>query len=208
MTATATTRTIVTALGCLALGAATEVLDLQGATVLPGLHDMHVHPIFAGTEQYACGFPPGASPEVIAEAVADCVAEKQPGEWIHGGNWVAAVFERGEQTKEFLDNVAPDNPVVLSDESHHSIWVNSAALERAAIDDHTPNPPGGIIERDSDGKATGLLRETGMRGDFIVVDRNPFEVPVTEVHATQVQMTFIDGEKVFDRDNPPPLSAD
>lgn len=143
--------------------AQTARVDLKGATVLPGLHDSHVHVLFAGMEQFACGFAPGATPEAIAAAVRECVAASQPGEWITGGNWIAAVFAPGQQTKAFLDATAPDNPVILTDESHHSTWVNSMALELAGIDKDTPNPPNGIIERDASGEATGLLRETASR---------------------------------------------
>ena len=143
--------------------AATERLDLAGQTVLPGLHDAHVHVLFAGMEQFACGFAPGAQPDAIAAAVRECVANAEPGEWISGGNWVAAVFGEGQQSKEFLDAIAPDNPVILSDESHHSAWVNSRALELAGIDRNTPDPPNGIIDRDAAGEPTGLLRESAER---------------------------------------------
>lgn len=73
---------------------------------------------------------------------------------------MAAVLEPGQQTRQFLDAVSPDNPVFLYDESHHSVWVNTKALEVAGIHRDTPNPEGGIIERDRDGDPTGLLRET------------------------------------------------
>lgn len=139
---------------------ATQKVDLRGKAVMPGLHDSHVHALGAGLEQYACGFAPGATPEAIAAAVKACVAEVKAGDWISGGNWVAAVFKPGQQTKAFLDEIAPDNPVILSDESHHSSWVNSKALELAGINDDTPNPPNGVIDRDANGRATGLLRET------------------------------------------------
>ncbi|MBT4521302.1 MAG: amidohydrolase [Halieaceae bacterium] len=136
-----------------------EVIDLKGSTVLPGMHDMHVHPLFAGMEQSSCGLEPGASPLSIAKALRTCVADKKPGEWIVGGNWVAAVFKPGEQTREFLDKVVPNNPVLLNDEAHHSVWVNSMALERAGITSATPDPEGGIIERNAAGEPNGLLRE-------------------------------------------------
>lgn len=141
-------------------GKATEYVSLNQRTVLPGIHDMHVHPLFAGLEQAACGFPPAASARTIIDAVASCVANAQPGDWIVGGNWVAAVFKEGEQTRQLLDQVSPNNPVALNDEAHHSVWVNTAALEKVGITKETPNPPGGIIEKGADGIPNGLLRET------------------------------------------------
>ncbi len=144
-------------------GPATEFVDLGGKTVLPGLHDLHVHPLFAGLEQFACGFPAGAAPTAIAAAVKACARDKQPGEWTVGGNWVAAVFQPGQQNRAFLDAVAPAQPVLLNDEAHHSVWVNSPALALAGITRATPNPAGGIIERDPAGDPTGLLRESAAR---------------------------------------------
>jgi predicted amidohydrolase YtcJ len=141
----------------------TEFVDLDGDTVLPGLHDSHVHALFAGLEQFACGFEPGASPQAIAAAVSACVAETSAGAWIQGGNWVAAVFEPGQQNRAFLDAVAPDNPLLLNDEAHHSVWVNSMALEIAGITRDTPDPEGGIIEHDASGEPNGLLRESAVR---------------------------------------------
>ncbi len=135
------------------------VIDLRNATVLPGLHDMHVHAQFAGLEQFECGFAYGAKPEAIAARIKQCAASTKPGEWIVGGNWVGAVFGPGQQTAEFLDKVAPDNPVLLNDEAHHSIWVNSRALRLANVTRATGTPPGGVIERDDHGEPTGVFRE-------------------------------------------------
>ena len=140
-------------------GKDTRRLDLAGATVLPGLHDSHVHALFAGLEQFSCALEPGASPQAIAAAVKACAAQSKAGDWIEGGNWVAAVFAPGQQNKGFLDAIAPRNPIILNDESHHSVWVNSRALALAGITRDTPDPEGGIIERDAAGEPTGLLRE-------------------------------------------------
>ncbi|WP_126173808.1 amidohydrolase [Altericroceibacterium xinjiangense] len=140
-------------------GPSTQVVDLRGAAVLPGLHDLHVHAIGGGLEHSSCTFPSGATPQVIRDTVAACVAEAEPGEWIRGGNWIAAVFAPGQQTREFLDEVSPNNPVILSDESHHSLWANSAAIAAAGITAATQDPENGIIDRDASGRPTGLFRE-------------------------------------------------
>ena len=140
-------------------GSGTRVVELGGSGVFPGLHDVHVHSMFAGMEQFACAIPPGAAPAAIAASVKACLAGTKTGEWIVGGNWVAAVFAPGQQTRGFLDAIAPVNPVMLNDEAHHSVWANSRALELAGITRTTPNPGGGIIERDPAGEPTGLLRE-------------------------------------------------
>ncbi len=136
-----------------------EVVDLHGATLMPGLYDMHVHTYFAGRAELACRLERGSGPPAIIRAVKACVAHAQPGAWIIGGNWVGAVFAPGEQNRKLLDAVAPANPVVLNDESLHSVWLNSLALRKVGIDRHTKNPAGGVIDRDASGEPTGVLRE-------------------------------------------------
>jgi predicted amidohydrolase YtcJ len=138
----------------------TRVIDLQGDTVVPGLHDMHVHPMSGGMQQLACNFPQGASPQQVLETVKGCVAGHAKGEWITGGQWDAASFGKQGVHRSLLDSVAPDNPVVLSDISMHSVWANSKALQIAGITASTPNPEGGVIERDAKGEPTGVLRES------------------------------------------------
>jgi predicted amidohydrolase YtcJ len=141
-------------------GDRTQVIDLQGAAVLPGLHDMHVHPGGAGLGNLQCRFPQGLAPKQMMDTVAGCAKKKQKGEWISGGQWDAASFGKTPPHRSMLDRAAPDNPVSLTDISGHSTWANSKALELAKITKDTPNPPGGIIEKDAKGEPTGLLRES------------------------------------------------
>jgi predicted amidohydrolase YtcJ len=141
-------------------GAGAQVIDLAGAAVLPGLHDMHVHPMGAGVGRITqCQFAQGASLDVVQAAVAACIAEREPGAWIAGGQWDAASIGSAP-TRAMLDEVSPNNPVVLTDISGHSVWANSRALEIAGITAATDDPPGGAIERDGDGVPTGVFRET------------------------------------------------
>ncbi|MFA7585465.1 MAG: amidohydrolase [Novosphingobium sp.] len=143
----------------LALPKGARQVDLKGATVFPGFHDMHVHPFNAGMLLTSCRFAQDAGAETVKAAVAACVAKAKPGEWIQGGQWTAAQFANGELDRATLDAVSPDNPVILVDTSGHSLWVNSKALEIAGITGDTPNPNGGIIERDAKGQPNGLLRD-------------------------------------------------
>jgi predicted amidohydrolase YtcJ len=138
----------------------TRIVDLKGATVLPGLHDMHVHPIGAGIDQFRCAIPHGASPQQIFDVTAACVAKAKPGEWVTGRAYEAASFGASPPNKSMLDKIAPNNPVVFEDISGHSSWANSAALKAAGITRATPDPKGGIIERDRAGEPTGVLRES------------------------------------------------
>lgn len=141
-------------------GTDTQVIDLKGATVFPGLHDLHVHPLGAGMMQLQCNFPQGSSRETLLAALRECASARAPGEWISGGQWDAASFGAEPMHRSMLDEIAPENPVSLVDISGHSLWVNSRALALAGIDSSSVNPPGGIIERDANGEPTGVLRES------------------------------------------------
>jgi predicted amidohydrolase YtcJ len=137
----------------------TRVVELAGASVLPGFHDVHVHPVFGGILEKQCKIAQGAALEAIQARVKECVAKAAPGEWITGGQWDASAIGRIPD-RSMLDAVAPRNPVWLHDTSGHSTWANSKALEAAGISRKTPDPEGGIIERDARGEPTGIQRET------------------------------------------------
>lgn len=164
------------------------VVDLGGNTLMPGLYDMHVHTYFAGQAKLACQFPQGAKPDMIMRTVKACVAKAKPGEWITGGSWVAAVFKPGQQHRRLLDKIAPDNPVALTDESLHSVWANSKALELAGITRDTPNPEGGVIDRDTKGEPTGVLRETAARGLLDRVPKPDVKAQVAAIKAATDEM--------------------
>lgn len=140
--------------------AATQVIDLDGATVLPGLHDLHVHPLGAGLNRLQCNFPQGSARDTLIDTVRRCTEGRAAGEWINGGQWDASSFGAEPLHRALLDEVAPEHPVALVDISGHSLWVNTQALRLAGIDRDSVDPPGGIIERDANGDPTGVLRES------------------------------------------------
>ena len=137
-----------------------RVVDLAGQTLMPGLYDMHVHVLDAGQAETACQLPQGGGAAAVSAAVRQCAARAKPGEWITGGSWVGAAFRPGEQTRQLLDKAAPNNPVMLNDEAHHSEWANSRAMALAGVTAATANPKGGIIDRDRTGAPSGVFRET------------------------------------------------
>lgn len=162
---------------------ARRIVDLKGRTVLPGLYDMHVHPVLqAKGDEGRCRIPQDAGPRQLLDLVAGCVKAAKPGDWVSGGQWQASLLAGTPITAATLDAVSPDNPVMLFDVSGHSVWANSRALAAAGIDRTTPNPEGGIIERDSSGIPTGVLRETA--GRLITV-----KVPPQPLAETERQLT-------------------
>ncbi|MFI6927186.1 amidohydrolase [Nonomuraea spiralis] len=144
-----------------AAGAGAELVDLDGAAVLPGLYDAHIH-----TAQYAQSL--GAvdlrdvrSLDEALAKVADHAAKLRPGAWLFGGRWNSNIWNPPVQPdRKALDSVCPDLPVALPNVDGHTVWANSAALRMAGIDASTPDPVGGEIVRDAYGEPTGILRES------------------------------------------------
>ncbi|MCY4363046.1 MAG: amidohydrolase family protein [Gammaproteobacteria bacterium] len=142
-------------------GPQTQRIDLGGKVVLPGFHDMHVHPLFAGVRQTECKIEQGSTLEQIQHEVQACIDRTDTGGWITGGQWDAHAIGQIPD-RSMLDTISPKNPVLLSDTSGHSAWANSKALAIAGVTADTPDPEGGIIERDSGGEPTGILREAAI----------------------------------------------
>jgi predicted amidohydrolase YtcJ len=143
-------------------GGKTRVMDLQGRTVIPGLIDGHSHWIRAA-EHDELRFDGVTTRKQALDMLAARVRAARPGEWIAAlGGWSEQQFTddpRGFPLAE-LDRIAPDNPVVLQAVYIHS-YLNSAALKAVGIDEKTPNPANGTIEKDAAGKPTGVVRGAG-----------------------------------------------
>ncbi|WP_406010901.1 amidohydrolase [Streptomyces sp. NBC_00637] len=141
------------------IGPDTEVVDLAGKLLLPGFQDAHVHPQGAGLELGMCHLADTVDPDEYLRRVRTYADRHPDAEWITGGGWSLEAFPGGAPTAAALDAVVPDRPVFLPNRDHHGAWVNTRALERAGIDAHTPDPADGRIERDADGRPTGMLQE-------------------------------------------------
>ncbi|MDV9190255.1 amidohydrolase [Streptomyces sp. SR27] len=141
------------------IGPSTEVVDLTGKLLVPGFQDAHVHAVFAGVELAECDLTEtvGVDDYVnLIRAYADAHPDRA---WITGGGWSMESFEGGLPTRQLLDAVVPDRPVLLSNRDHHGAWANTRALELAGITADTPDPADGRIEREADGTPSGMLQE-------------------------------------------------
>jgi len=142
------------------IGNNTKVVDLKGKTVIPGLLEGHMHLPMLGENLMKVDAFWKPKAEIIAAVKAE-VAKVQPGEWITGFGWNNTIWEeKAYPTKEELDAVAPNNPVVMERTDGHMIWVNSKALELAGITKDSKNPQGGEILKDASGNPTGCLTDT------------------------------------------------
>lgn len=139
--------------------ASTQTIDLENRRVIPGLNDSHLHVIraglFANLELRWDGMP------TLAEALRQLKAQAQrtpPPQWVRViGGWNEFQFAEGRMpTFKELNEAAPDTPVFLL-HLYDSAMLNKAAIRALGMDQHTPNPPGGMIAKDQRGNPTGLL---------------------------------------------------
>ena len=138
---------------------AQSTIDLNGAFVIPAFLDGHAHPIFAGREAAGPKINGINAVEEIKVQVKAFAQANPTTPWIIGGAYEAAIIEGGDFDAKWLDEVVSDRPVVLHAVDHHTIWVNSKAIEVAGITSATKDPQGGTVARNSDGSAKGTLRE-------------------------------------------------
>ncbi|AKT51663.1 amidohydrolase [Arsenicicoccus sp. oral taxon 190] len=142
----------------------TSTIGLGGATVTPGLVDAHIHTAGYARDLTTVDLRACATQRDALATIARFVAGLEPGRWVFGGRWDANDWPEGLPGRDALDRVCPDRPAVLPSIDGHTHWVNSLALQHLSINDHTPDPPGGTIERDAHGRATGILRESATLG--------------------------------------------
>ncbi len=141
------------------VGEKTTVLDLAGKMVLPGFIDSHAHADSGASEVYSVTLNGLNDLEKYKQAIRDFLTSHPETKAIQGGGWINPLFPPEGPNKEILNELISDIPVILNSEDYHSVWVNSKALELAGINKDTPNPEGGIIEKDKDGNPNGTLRE-------------------------------------------------
>ncbi|RNB78230.1 amidohydrolase [Brevibacillus panacihumi] len=145
------------------IGSKTKVTDLQGKMILPGFIDSHTHASKTTGLIYSIDLYDGGSIEEYLHIIEAFVKEHPHEKALQGRGWSNPVAPGIGPKKEDLDKVVPDVPLALTSDDGHSLWVNSAAMKLAGITKDTPNPEGGIIERDpKTGEPSGTLREKAM----------------------------------------------
>jgi predicted amidohydrolase YtcJ len=141
-----------------------RVVDLRGRAVLPAFTDSHLHFLDYALKASRLSLEDQLSLEEAVSSVRDYVRRAKAGAWIRGWGWSDSTWTSTPRSlRGLLDRVAPEHPVVLTKKDGHVIWVNSEALRRAGVDEDTPEPPGGVIERAPEtGQPTGILKEAAM----------------------------------------------
>ncbi|MEH6512257.1 MAG: amidohydrolase [Maribacter arcticus] len=154
----------------------TQVIDLKGKTMTPGLIEGHGHFMGLGNAELEIDLLNTTSYQEIIDIVAEAVKKVEPGEWIIGGGWHQSKWDslpadavNGFQTHDLLSAVTPNNPVYLSHASGHAGFANAKAMEIAGLQILSKEGidkfeiEGGEVMRDKTGRLTGIFNERAQR---------------------------------------------
>lgn len=138
----------------------TKVTNLSGKMMMPGFHDVHMHPIESASEntQFSINFDE-TDPENYIQAIKQASQDNPGNGWLIGyGHSIFTLLESSRSPLAILDEAVPDRPVIIMEQTSHSMWVNSAALALVGFTKDTPHPNGGrILHNENTGDLNGIL---------------------------------------------------
>jgi predicted amidohydrolase YtcJ len=140
------------------VGPATRSVDLKGRFVFPGFVDAHAHFPGIGAREMTLNLEGTRTKEAFLARVDSAVKKARPGAWVVGRGWIETFWSPPVfPTRQDLDRIAPNNPVLLTRADGHASIANSMALKLANVTNKTTVPSGGAINMDRDGEPTGML---------------------------------------------------
>lgn len=170
-------------------GDETESIDLQGSVVVPGFIDAHVHFLWGGETLLTIPTGDATSKDEFMGIVRKYATGRKPGSWLKGGGWNEHHHVDGSYPhKSWLDEAAPGHPMLLTRHDGHSGIASSAALELAGITNDTPDPDGGVIDRDKNGDVTGILRDAAME---LVFKHIPEETEAEMIQCLETSQKYL-----------------
>ena len=167
--------------GALALSDShTTVVDLAGRLVLPGLVESHVHVLFGAALSSGLSLAMSDTVEDVQCKLATFAAQHPERSTIFGSGYNALLFDERGPSRELLDAIEVDRPVILMDHTLHGSWTNTRALEAAGITAQTPDPLPSSFVRAADGTPTGAIKGSGASIPVIVATG---AIPATAVQS-------------------------
>lgn len=143
-------------------GERTRTVDLEGATVVPGLTDAHCHIFGIGEREMTLNLEGTRTLADFLAKVKERVAKTEPGKWVTGRGWIETFWSPPAfPSASDLDKIAPDNPIFLTRADGHAAVANSTALRAAGVTAETAAPFGGEILK-ANGKPSGMLIDNAM----------------------------------------------
>ncbi|MGD8564118.1 MAG: amidohydrolase, partial [Desulfarculaceae bacterium] len=172
-------------------GPDTQIIDLAGRLVTPGFIDTHIHFYEWAFNRQGLKLDGLSCLEDLLDLVGRASRDRPQRQWIMGQGWNETDWAQPRMpTRDVLDQVAPDHPVILWRCDMHLAAANSTALRMAAIDAGTADPPEGRIERDGQGEPTGILRELAI---------NLIRKAISPPSANHARQTFTDAMRALHR---------
>ncbi len=172
------------------IGEKTQVLDLQGKTMTPGLIESHGHIMGLGYSKMRLDLNNVANYRELVAMVEEAAKKSSPGEWIVGRGWHQSKWEplpepsvRGFPVHEALSKVSPNNPVFLNHASGHAGFANAKAMEIAGVNAKTQFSDDGEIIRDSRGQPTGVFVENA---SYLIEKHIPETTPESDRRALEL----------------------
>lgn len=181
-------------------GDKTKIFDMTGKTIIPGLHDAHLH-FKSGAESITKNLSLRfLNMEQIQKKIKEAIDSSPPHAVIRAFRFNQVYFKNKKwPTRYDLDKISPDNPVIISRVDGHTLWVNSKVLSMCDISKNTKDPYGGEIQRFKDGTPTGILKENAedlvkdIKGPKMVLPGEPQKSPIESaiVYANQLGLTSV-----------------
>ena len=191
-------------------GDATEIINLAGAFAMPGIGDSHIHPALVMPKRAYCGLP-GTFYEPTEvqtiDALKECIANyPDDREWFVAAGFTVPAMSSETLTRQFLDELIPDRPAFIEDETGgHTAWFNTAAMESAGISRDFEDTPETFFGRTQDGDINGMAYEGALNPFYAVMP--PFDTEVRKIafmnlldEATAKGITAVGDAYVFEPD--------
>jgi predicted amidohydrolase YtcJ len=191
-------------------GSGTNVVDLAGAFAMPGIGDTHIHPALVMPKRAFCGLPGTfyePTEEQTIDALKECIANyPDDREWFIATGWTMPAMSAETLTREFLDQLSPDRPAFIEDETGgHTAWFNTLAMKAAGVSRDTEDTPESFFGRMEDGDISGLAFEGGLNPFLAAMP--PFDTELRKIafmklldEATSKGITAVGDAYVFEHD--------
>jgi hypothetical protein len=165
-------------------GEATEIIDLAGAFAMPGIGDSHIHPALVMPKRAFCGLPGTfyePTEEQTIDALKECIANyPDDREWFIGTGFTVPAMSSETLTRQFLDELIPDRPAFIEDETGgHTAWFNTAAMEAAGISRDFEDTAETFFGRTQDGDINGMAYEGALNPFYAVMP--PFDTELRKI---------------------------
>lgn len=185
------------------IGPTTEVMDLKGALVLPGLVESHVHVMLGALLNVGLQLSMADSVEDVIEKVRAHAATRPGTTAIFGHGYNAMMFDENGPHRSLLDAALPDRPVLLMDHTLHGGWANSVALTRTGITAESADPLPSLYVRDSSGEPTGAIKGSGASVPVMVaIDALPADAISASLQEVLATLTSFGFTAALDCGNP------